>query len=187
MTQPTFIFAKRWWKKGERDESSSPKNTSVIPGAVILLLGCWARDRPYLSGAKVPLRQRCCAPSRGSRCPLDSSVTTTPPTAQRSRHGSVHSLYSSKWLPVTMPRTLLGPIGRKTHFPGYLDSYFDFRWSKGGSGDVSDSQPSESFHVSISSPVYWSLFHTPVTPSALIHGIRTENCPVISFLLKLLW
>lgn len=38
----------------------------------------------------------------------------------------------------------------KKHFPGYLDSYFKLRWSKGGSGGVSDNQPSESFHVSIS-------------------------------------
>lgn len=52
------------------------------------------------------------------------------------------------WCPVP----LLGSIGRKMHFPANLDSYFflNFRWSKSGSGCVSDNQPSEPFHMSIS-------------------------------------
>lgn len=38
------------------------KSTSVIPGARILLVGASVNGRPCLSGAKVPLRPRCCAP-----------------------------------------------------------------------------------------------------------------------------
>lgn len=150
MTQPTIIFAKPRVREKKRRKRwvFFAKYTSVIPGALFLVLGCWVRDRPYLSGAKVPLRQRCCAQSKGNRCPLDNSVTTTPPTTRRTRHSSVHLRF--KWLSVMMPRTLLRSVGRKMYFPSYLDSYFNFRWSKGGSGGVSDNQPSESFHVSIS-------------------------------------
>lgn len=78
--------------------------TSVIPGARILLVSASVNGRPCLSGAKVPLRQRCCAPCS----PLDKGVTTTPPTAERQTWSGVGARLDC--LPARM---LHAPLGFK--------------------------------------------------------------------------
>lgn len=70
--------SRRVKEKERRGRVRCAKYTSVIPGARILLVGASVNGRPCLSGAKVPLRRRCCAPCS----PLDNRVTTTPPTAE---------------------------------------------------------------------------------------------------------
>lgn len=76
--------------------------TWVIPGARILLGGASVNGRPCLSGAKVPLRQRCCAPCRvvgvggggGVSSPLDNGGTTTPPTAEGKTWSNVRARFN---------------------------------------------------------------------------------------------
>lgn len=58
------------------------------------------------------------------------------------------------------------------HFPGYLDSFSDFRWSKGGSGGVTDNQPSESSCVHQLTGVY---FTAQFPPLPLIRGISSAG------------
>lgn len=166
MTQPTIIFANlRLWGEGDNrrergvarqkikhlSNSRSPASSSQMLSERPSLL-VWRKSAAETEMLRSVQRKPV---PIGWRRHYDPSHLTV--------EQAVRAGCSSKRLPAMLPRALLGCAGRKQmNFPGYLDSYFDFRRREGGSGTASDSQPSESF---LCPSANWSLFHTPVIPS----------------------
>lgn len=103
--------ARRRVKTAERSVFCA-KYTSVIPGARILLVGASVNGRPCLSGAKVPLRQRCCAPCRvvvgGWGCAAHWITAALQPLLPRRVRRGAMCVRASIASPAMMLRTPLG-------------------------------------------------------------------------------